>query len=67
MVQVEADVCDKGINLAHVPDLIVVLEMDFGDPDRAVITEGKVEMHKQTNCDVFAYYGEFQCFATDVQ
>jgi hypothetical protein len=65
--QVKAYVTNEGINLANVLALIMVLEMAFGDPDRVMIAEQKLEMLQQTNYDISTYYIEFQCYAADVQ
>jgi coenzyme F420-reducing hydrogenase beta subunit len=59
--QVKTYITDKGINLTDVPALITVLQTAFGDSDCVVIAEQKLEVLKETNCDFFICYAEFQC------
>jgi stage V sporulation protein SpoVS len=47
--QVEAYITDEGINLIDVPALIIVLKIAFGDQNRVVTAEGKLEVLKQTH------------------
>jgi hypothetical protein len=58
-LQVDAYITDKGINLADVLALIMVLETAFRDPDCVAIAEQKLEALKQTNHDFSTYYAEF--------
>jgi hypothetical protein len=65
--QVEAYITDEGINLRDVPALITTLKTGFGDPDRMVTTERKLEALKQRNHDFSSYYVELQRHAVNIQ
>jgi hypothetical protein len=47
--------------------LIIVLKIAFGDQNRVVTAEGKLEVLKQTHWDFSTYYVGFQLYAANFQ
>ena len=65
--QIEPYIKKDRIELASVTELLKVLEIAFGDPDRESTAEGKLEVLRQANRKFSPYYAEFQCYTADVQ
>ena len=65
--QIEPYVKKDKIELASVTELLKILEITFGDPDRKSTAEGKLEVLKQANHKSSLYYVDFQCYLANVQ
>ena len=65
--QIEPYIKEDRIKLASVTELLKVLEIAFGDPDRESTAERKLEVLRQANREFSLYYAEFQRYAADVQ
>ena len=65
--QIEPYIKEDRNELASVTELLKVLELSFGDPDRESTAERKLEVLRQANCEFSLYYAEFQRYTADVQ